>query len=468
MDGAYLLRIAKKSTLALLVAVALSGCLSANDTGATEDASDDEGTAAGADTAPSEDSATVQETATAMDTATSGPVGVDFLFVVNNSASSCNELQAFTDQLPRLIQRVMSRVDIDPRVAVTGDDIGCDPDEVEAASSAQGRFNPAPAHQWPPPCREHRFHRCQSDADCAHMDCVERGDCLADDPTCTCEGQSDAWACQGYPSTCAELPNGAPGTRCVRRCTTDEECRTAFADARFVCGKPSRNAADWSCLLPPPTDGCPETLPPFLDADHLDLLPCVASLEINQFPCMEHESAFRTAFMALDPTGPNAAQAQAFRRPDAFLVVVFVSDEDDCSAAEGEYVGEDWVYCPTLATTDEGGPLLPVETASSRLGSLVEDPSRLIVAAVAGDTVATNPDAANAEREAFLDIRRDTATCSGLTYICASEDGPAGYGWRYQQLIAAFGPNGAFVNICGSPDGAYDAVADHIIEAVKR
>jgi hypothetical protein len=43
------------------------------------------------------------------------------------------------------------------------------------------------------------------------------------------------------------------------------------------------------------------------------------------------EQGLKAAWLALDPSGPNAGQSALFLRDDAYLLLVFASDEEDCS-----------------------------------------------------------------------------------------------------------------------------------------
>ena len=202
---------------------------------------------------------------------------------------------------------------------------------------------------------------CSNDAGCANLDCQASGECDdIDEPSCSCT-DPDEWACRGYQSDiCLRTPNGSINTSCRRRCTTDQECKDLFGDPRYICQKLSGNQLDWGCLLPPATQDCPATVPAILDGTNLDLFACAATVGVNQeSSCFKYEQGLRASLLALDPKGKNAEQSKAFLRDDAYLVIIYVSDEDDCSVADGRSISEDdYETCALLPTTDEGGPLV--------------------------------------------------------------------------------------------------------------
>ncbi|MEC9071863.1 MAG: hypothetical protein VX938_05760, partial [Myxococcota bacterium] len=220
--------------------------------------------------------------------------------------------------------------------------------------------------------------------------------------------------------------------------------------------KLSGNQQDWGCVLPPRTDKCFQTDPdtgeflvsssddplvredlePVLGADDLDLFSCIATVGVNQNKCFKYEQGMAGALSAVDPGGENSEQANAFLRDDAYLVVIFVSDEDDCSA-DCAYEGAPWTSCkskycgkeevpvsegssevktvctgnlhedyyetcallPSLDETVNGqrGVLVPVSHYANQFKALKTDPSKVIVAAIAGDAVTPSSDTAPSE-----------------------------------------------------------------------
>ena len=394
-------------------------------------------------------------------TGDSEPIKIDFLWVVDNSSSMCQEQVALTTNFNRFVDLIQSAFDIDPRVAVTTVDAQCDVNN-ETIFSAKGKFNQHVEKNFPPPCQANVRLECLSDTDCEDLDCEAFG---------SCGGTQGEWTCRTASATCVTNPNGSINTTCRRRCTTDSECQTLFGDPLFKCQQPSANQADWGCIRPPDSQTCPDTLPPFLTSENLNLFPCIATVGVNQEKCLKFEQQMRSGLMAIDPNGVNADQAKGFLRPEAYLVIVFVSDEEDCSIADNANVGEDdYETCGLLKTTDEGGPLVPVAHYVNKFKGLKSDPGRVIVASIAGDSLLDEPAEIELDREAYTASKGDPKTCYHQSYICSSENGVADFGARFLELTSAFGPNGSFTNICKDQgiEVALEQIANTIITVVNK
>ena len=108
------------------------------------------------------------------------------------------------------------------------------------------------------------------------------------------------------------------------------------------------------CAPMPATNSCPANLPTFIENSQLSLLPCLATPDYVQAYQPQMEQGLRMAWLALDKDGPNCVQADAFLRPDALLILVFLSDEDDCSIDEQfcspSYGCDSNADCPVGAT----------------------------------------------------------------------------------------------------------------------
>ena len=306
-------------------------------------------------------------------TGTGEPIKIDFLWVIDNSSSMCEEQVSLAGNFETFRYKLNKLFELDPHIAVVTNDMHCDPDNPEIKAS-MGQFSTLPAGGFPPACQVKVIKACTTDSDCEGLDA-------------TFGGASDGeWDCQtALNASCVTNPNGSVNTECKRRCTTDEECQDLFGDDRYECLKVG-GQADWGCLLPPKTEDCPDELPAIIDTSNIDLFPCLATVGVNQNKCFHYEQGLASALAALDPLGDNAAQAGELLRPDAYLVIIFVSDEDDCSAAQS--IHEDYYdTCALLPTLDEGGPLVPVAHYANRFKALKADPSKVIVAAIAGDAV---------------------------------------------------------------------------------
>jgi hypothetical protein len=414
--------------------------------------------------------ATLEDSFTIAVTARSGSgdkVKIDFLWIVDNSTSMCEEQVALTENFAVFIE-TLAELNLDPRVAVTTADVQCEMAN-PAINSSRGVFNQVPATSFPPSCDAKQIFPCLKDSDCDQL------------------GDPGQWQCKPSLPTvaCLKNPNDTINTNCVRRCDStapnpNQACIDKLGDPRYVCRL-------GGCVLPPRTEDCPADLPPFLEGnDQLDLFACLATTGVNQEKCFEYEQGLRGALDAIDPDGPNAAQAQAFLRPDAYLVLIFVSDEDDCSVPTDDAIHEDFYdTCATLPDQNGGGPLIPVSDFINRFKSLKSDPSRVIVAAIGGDAIADAPasklpDAcesiadlslrADCMRLQYVESKSSLTTCYQQTYICESPVGKADWGSRYAELAAGFGPNGIFTNICAAEGigPALREIGQTIVSAVSK
>jgi len=412
------------------------------------------------------------------------PIKIDFLWVVDNSSSMCEEQSALSRSFDAFVQSLDQSLAFDARIAVTS----------VAAQSAEpaggGRFNQRASSSASVgcikgvqrPCGGHVFPQnvCDDGLDCAVL-----GQCDTD----------TVWACSNRANVdaCVSNPNGSINESCKRRCSSDEDCQHAFGDPALRCLHPGE-AENSGCVYDPPTAGCPDVLPPFLQkngaVDNSELFPCIASVGLSSgSAAFRYEEPLRSASLALglppdvdDHGAPkNLEQARAFLRADAYLVIIIVTDEEDCSTMPrapgqldplGEVDGHAALFdvCGLQADTEAGGPLVPVSHFVNRFKSLKNDPSKVIVAVVAGDSLATDPAQQALEREQYLSSKGEPLSCRASTSICQSDTGIADYGRRLIQLAAAFGPNGTFENICGA-DGigpALTHIADGIIAVVNR
>ncbi len=338
---------------------------------------------------------------------------------------------------------------------------------------------------------------------------------------------------------------------CDSQYNCTDRCIAEFGEPTYRCLAPGGDVSASGCMQPPPTAFCPRNGPKILDlavadqwlkswieggwAGHPDWDPawknlplgaseaefnaretarqkvfeqlfiCMATIGADQVVCGNQEQGLRAAWMALDPEGENADQAEQFLRDDAYLLVVVVSDEDDCSAPDrcdrrDQFTGqvltdvqcvlaESVPQCACLR--DENGclpgqdpargecdpskclvngrfvrgncPLYSADSFVNKLRTLKRDPAQVVFAAITGDIVTdangnvlqTNDLYQVNDVEALIG-RYFECKCdkfplkSPKTYGCLSSFGKADLGVRYGRVARSFGLGryGQLANIC--------------------
>jgi len=376
------------------------------------------------------------------------PVKLDFLWVIDQSPSMCQEQLDLTRGFGDFISKLQQVGGIDAQMAVITVQQIADIDKTQpGAVKAVGQFMHEAAKTFPPNCIAQTRSPCGSKPDCStkcvNQDCMTEcatkncmdkdakgnplstGDCS--DPTsakcascragkgcwklCTnaqcaqaCADQEcmspfsftfpstplsslcpaepaqsytpafdpatpagQDWRCKGPSSSDMSPPldkyvandNCSFNSYCWKHCdvtkagqaAADQECRNMYEPnvpkdkQRMVCYVPGSTTNESAgCMFPPDTGDCPppDLLPPVLDNKHLNLFHCNAMVGASQTQESSFEGGFRAAWMALDPNGPNcqhdasgkptaACQYKQLVRDGAYLIVVFVSNDDECS-----------------------------------------------------------------------------------------------------------------------------------------
>ncbi len=272
----------------------------------------------------------------AMDAAVDPPPApkLDVLWVVDISPSTCQEQRALTDHVLRFIDALPPQAALDLRMAVTTQDVLKD----------QGVFYRHPATKYPNVCAEHRLLHCMEDADCT----TELG---------------GSWECLPPITNGGKIIepnlNGSLNSVCVNTCASTEECCEVFcpedtcAPCSHICVELSTMSGDVQRCVPQPLP-CVDAV----DGDWESWARCHFQIGASQSFTSKTDSPIKAAWLALDPAGPNAAQSVGFLRPDAHLLIVIVTDEDDCSIAEDftspSYTCEDDGDCPGPSTCLDG------------------------------------------------------------------------------------------------------------------
>ncbi|MCO4761377.1 MAG: hypothetical protein KC502_07725 [Myxococcales bacterium] len=529
------------------------------------------------------------------------PVKLDFLWVIDHSPSMCQEQRDLAAAFSAFTETLKSLGAIDARMAVVS--VQQVPDKVDI--KVVGRFSHRAAKLFPPNCFERVVMPCLKNDDCTPtkptaypFPVVSDASMCVDKKKWTNPYVGGKWECDKLSSaTLTSNLNCSINSKCVAKCTSDADCRAIFepkvpkGKQRSIC---KNIAGVKGCMFPPDTADCPteDKLPAVLEKDNLDLFRCNATLGAASTQEAGFEGGFRSAWTALDPEGPNCSydacvkslraccteskkewctkdfnqakcdkdkkkwceplkdkkncQYNQLVRDDAYLVLVFISDDDDCSMNldlnplnKDVILKEVWQRCQTYGDAlggnkelsagfceyrrkknlnyycdsdctpgstnkDKAGLLkcpkgckagskeqlacqakadvdtdkfkktasqfAPVSEFVNRFKSLKDDPSRVIVAAISGDTTA-DAKFKSRDRVNYYHSMLLNQGPGQVPYVCRSDKrGEAGYGSRYVQLAEAFRDNGVVQNICAGSDfgPALKSIATTILKRVIK
>jgi hypothetical protein len=220
-----------------------------------------------------------------------------------------------------------------------------------------------------------------------------------------------------------------------------------------------------------------------------DVFTCIAALG-EQGCGFEHQ--FASILRSLGADGRGApAENQGFLRPEAYLAIILITNEDDCSATPGvplfdtgsntnimSQLGPPANYrcnefghiCAgghpvrmapgndvtatmpyTDCTSNDGeGYLLSVIDTANRIKALKADPSQVIVAAITGPNV---PYTVKWKAPSTADTSCGAMSCPWpyIDHSCTASDGSfADPGVRVGEFVNQFGANGLNVSICAT------------------
>jgi hypothetical protein len=243
-----------------------------------------------------------------------------------------------------------------------------------------------------------------------------------------------------------------------------------------------------------------------------DVFTCIAAL--GEGGCgFEHQ--FASVLRALGADGQGApAENQGFLRPEAYLGVILITNEDDCSAAPGVPLfdttanlnmgsqlgppanfrcNEFGHTCPTgvvgpnrtaphpdrnapnqdvtqmvsydgCMSDDTEGYLLSVKYVADQIKALKSDPSQVLVAAITGPTT---PYTVHWKTPSTADTSCGAASCPWpeINHSCTATDSSfADPGVRVSQFVQEFGGNGLVLSIC---DNSFAPSLDKIAQLIN-
>lgn len=274
-----------------------------------------------------------------------GPIKLDFLWIVDNSSSMCQEQYALAQSFGNFRKQLQTYLNIDIRLAVTNTD----------AINNKGKFVYKPATKFPLACIEAKPLACLAADDGGADDCtdkygegwrcVDAGDNAED--IYNYNGSVNSYCtyrCSGFGECCSQFCGDSFGDTCQSDpgCL-DQKCESASDQCNFSCRQAGKLTSTGNgCVREPDTADCPTSTMGFLTNDTLEYFGCMAVVvDTNPDTQARMEQGLKSAWLALDKDGPNASQVGQFLRDDAYLVIAFVSDEDDCSI-DDEYCSPAW------------------------------------------------------------------------------------------------------------------------------
>jgi hypothetical protein len=357
-------------------------------------------------------------------------IKIDFLWVMDDSSSMCQEQNSLADDYEVFIDELEDFSNIDYRVAVTTTDVRTD--------GFKGAFRNEPAGPYGPACQVRVVHECTADVHCNY---------LKEDfgPNWEC-----TWSDSNLSLTIND--NGSSNSMCEKNCSADDEClifgdtfecmtQTSGAEGciehpqvhecpavlpkvldasnfrDFYCnatvgaaGTKQKNLegglkAGWKALKHH-EDICRTSTPNVCDlyagieiANKQKWLPeelgrvndAIGSTGDDQYReelkaykgyLESCEAKIKDCVSFINPAEPN------FLREDAYLVVIFVSDEDDCSDRDETPMP----YNDTRLCAYETDYLLPIKELANYYRGLKRDPAKVIVVGIVGDALIEGSD----------------------------------------------------------------------------
>lgn len=394
----------------------------------------------------------------AADANTSAGVKLDILWVIDQSASMCQEQLALAAGFAKFAERLNKIPGMDAQMAVTT--VQQTPDKTNIR--VVGRFNTKAATAFPPNCMERRRRACTTDAQCktggsfaftdpgassmCTADTVNFGPAIADGKG----GGLGEWQCKQTPvSKLSTNYNCSINNYCLARCNPDAgnaDCEALFGKGS-LCQTPGggTNKDTAGCITQPDTASCLEASkqPAIVSHAQVEMLKCIATVGAAQTPESRFEGGLRAGWMALDPDGPscdynacvqhlrvccadggdwckkdkndakctaqtqelceplkgttaatNACQNKRLLRPDAKLLIVMLSDDDDCS----------------MGWDDSGNALNPLDTTT--ITKQVWDRCQVYGDADGGNTTLN---------EGHCEYTRSNAAVAGTDVYCPSD-----------------------------------------------
>jgi hypothetical protein len=235
--------------------------------------------------------------------------------------------------------------------------------------------------------------------------------------------------------------------------------------------------------------------------DIADVLGCIANLG-DQGCGFEHQLQSVVRALGADPAFPLPDKNVGFLRPDAYLAVILLTNEDDCSAPAdsalfdsssqsiSDPLGPQQSYrcnerghlCngappprtmpasfpPGACVPNDDGTLIPVATIVQQIKSVKRDPSKILVAAIAGPSDPYNVIMVPAT--AGTADARAGVMWPNVGHSCGQSSSEyADPGVRLKRFVNSFGDdNGLYLSICADSFApALNKIADRLSQIIE-
>jgi hypothetical protein len=379
-------------------------------------------------------------------------IKIDFLWVVDDSSSMCQEQNALARDFKVFMKQLESFSNIDYRIAVTTTDV--------RSADFKGAFRNTPAQKYGPACQFNVIRECTVDAQCAYLK-PEYG------PMWEC-----SWEGARLVNTVNE--NGSVNSQCHKGCDDAGDCGVFNLEGEdtYQC---STTSGAVGCFEPPQVGDCPDALTKVLSNVNFDNFYCNATVGADGTPNKNLEAGLKAGWQALNrpsdmcqSDNPNTCDLYSglaiknkqawipselskvkvaldketdatqkarltaykeflddcagklkdcsyfinegepnFLRDDAYLVVLYVTDEDDCSDRDDNPLSlNDTKLC---AYQDEN--LIPINVLVSYYRSLKADPAKVIAVGIVGDGLTKGTDSCVMSDECIFVRAVDECTC---------------------------------------------------------
>jgi hypothetical protein len=377
-------------------------------------------------------------------------IKIDFLWVVDNSSSMCQEQNALARDFKVFIDQLETFSNIDYRLAVTTTDV--------RTKGFKGAFRNSPATEYGPACQLNVIRECTVDSQCAYLK----------------TDYGPMWECswEGSALTLTVNDNGTVNSSCHKGCDDNLDCTSAFGDT-YECSLKTTGAV--GCLEPPQVQGCPGDLKKVLSPTDFEDFYCIATVGAEGTSASNIEAGLKAGWMALErpedmcrsespntcdlyaglaienklawiptelakvekaiaanPDAGKLAQYEAYQdyltdcrdmlkkcsyfispaepnflRDDAYLVVLYVTDEDDCSDRDDNPLSLNQTKLCAFQTEN----LIPIKDLVSSYRSLKSDPAKVIVVGIVGDGLTDGSDSCLMSDECIYVRTLDQCSC---------------------------------------------------------